>query len=482
MKEKKNIDRLFQEQLKDFEAMPNDQVWLNIEAELHKDEKKRRVIPIWFKYAGIAAAFILGTFILSESLFLDSKTTNDIVLYTTSSKKWINKKHIPMQESLKTSLNKDAIANNTKEDLIKEKETIIRTHSKLITNYEKETTPFNSSKNATYKEKNPNNSDAFLSKNNSPINQSVFNKKTDEYLSLNVSKNNSKPSNSNETFPNKEKDKKGIQEKEATTKQLVIAPEKPNELDEILNKKEEQKLENASTVKNRWQIIPNIAPLFVNTNTGGSAIDDQFSKNSKTAENSISYGIGINYAVSKKLAIRTGINKMNLDYNTNNISFSAGLASNTIANINYAPNNEIKIATADANNLLTPSEKGLQKTDPGALNQKMGYYEFPIELSYTLINKKIGVNLIGGISTLFLNENKISLVSTQTNVVLGEAKNLNKVHLSTNVGIGFNYQFIKSFQLNFEPIIKYQFNTFTKDDNNFKPLFLGLYTGVSYSF
>ena len=156
-----------------------------------------------------------------------------------------------------------------------------------------------------------------------------------------------------------------------------------------------------------------------------------------------------------------------------------------ITTINYDPNNEIKIVTADAanaNNLLTSSEKGLQKTDTGALNQKMGYYEFPIELSYTLSNKKIGINLIGGVSTLFLNENKISMVSTQTNVAIGEAKNLNKVHLSTNVGVGFNYQFIKSFQLNFEPIVKYQFNTFTKDDNNFKPLFLGLYTGVSYSF
>ena len=33
MKEKKNIDRLFQEQLRDFEATPDNQVWLNIEAE-----------------------------------------------------------------------------------------------------------------------------------------------------------------------------------------------------------------------------------------------------------------------------------------------------------------------------------------------------------------------------------------------------------------------------------------------------------------
>ena len=46
MKEYKNIDRLFQEQFRSFEDTPDNQVWLNIEAELKKD-KKRKVIPLW---------------------------------------------------------------------------------------------------------------------------------------------------------------------------------------------------------------------------------------------------------------------------------------------------------------------------------------------------------------------------------------------------------------------------------------------------
>ena len=41
MKEKKNIDRLFQEQFRGFEKTPNNQVWLNIEAELKKDKKRK---------------------------------------------------------------------------------------------------------------------------------------------------------------------------------------------------------------------------------------------------------------------------------------------------------------------------------------------------------------------------------------------------------------------------------------------------------
>lgn len=115
--------------------------------------------------------------------------------------------------------------------------------------------------------------------------------------------------------------------------------------------------------------------------------------------------------------------------------------------------------------------------------QKMGYIEVPLELSYALVNKKFGIDVIGGVSTLFLNNNNIYVTSTQGyNVEVGEAENLNDVHFSTNFGVGFKYRFWKSFQANFEPTFKYQLNTFSGDAGNFKPYFIGLYSGISFSF
>ena len=99
----------------------------------------------------------------------------------------------------------------------------------------------------------------------------------------------------------------------------------PNELDEILKKKTDQKKEVVAMQQlDRWQITPNIAAVYLNPNSGGSAIDAQFSENQKTAENSLSFGVGIHYAVSKKMALRSGINKLSLGYNTNNIIYSTG--------------------------------------------------------------------------------------------------------------------------------------------------------------
>ena len=66
MKNSKNIDRLFQEKFKDFEATPNEKIWKNIESSLQEKEEKRRIIPFWWKLSGIAALIAVGFFIGKE--------------------------------------------------------------------------------------------------------------------------------------------------------------------------------------------------------------------------------------------------------------------------------------------------------------------------------------------------------------------------------------------------------------------------------
>ncbi len=42
MSERQNIDRLFQEKFKDFEATPSDKVWANIQREMNPTEKEKK--------------------------------------------------------------------------------------------------------------------------------------------------------------------------------------------------------------------------------------------------------------------------------------------------------------------------------------------------------------------------------------------------------------------------------------------------------
>ena len=66
MEEKKHIDRIFQEKLKDFEVFPEANVWNTIENELLK-KKKRRILPLWLRY-GSAAAVLL--FLISTGIWV----------------------------------------------------------------------------------------------------------------------------------------------------------------------------------------------------------------------------------------------------------------------------------------------------------------------------------------------------------------------------------------------------------------------------
>ncbi|MCF6181830.1 hypothetical protein [Lutibacter sp.] len=58
MSDFKNIDRLFQEKLKDYEVSPPNKVWSGIENNLTDFPQKRR-IPLWVKFASIAALIML---------------------------------------------------------------------------------------------------------------------------------------------------------------------------------------------------------------------------------------------------------------------------------------------------------------------------------------------------------------------------------------------------------------------------------------
>jgi hypothetical protein len=468
MNDKKNIDRFFQERFKDFELPPNEQVWKNIQTELKKEKKERKVIPFWIKFPGIAAAFLLGLFALNSLLNNNTDGQNGIVVSPEILKN--------SSESTDSIIEKKSNTLEIKKEL-PVVENIIKTEQKDG----KKFTSANQSEIHSNKKKTQTNAVVSLQKNHPSLKQEITNTTELSTKVIMAETNNA----SNQTL-----EKEHLNETENTKIAAIDSKnmssniaESPNELEEILkNKKVKDKEVVALSSKNKWQITPNVAAVYLNSNSGGSAIDPQFSENQKTTDNSLSFGVGVNYAVSKKVTLRSGINKLSLGYNTNNVVYSTGLANNNLANINYTSTELIEIKNGSNLNMLSLFEINLQKTNTGAINQKMGYYEVPLEVSYAVLDKKFGINIIGGVSTLFLNQNKISLVSSETNITLGEARNLNQINFSTNVGVGFQYQFVKSFKINFEPMLKYQMNTFSSNSGNFKPIFVGLYSGISYSF
>ncbi|UJH92617.1 outer membrane beta-barrel protein [Antarcticibacterium sp. 1MA-6-2] len=177
---------------------------------------------------------------------------------------------------------------------------------------------------------------------------------------------------------------------------------------------------------------------------------------------SFSYGVAVAYKISNRLSIRSGINKVDLSYNTRDVSYGTAISAMAVEN------NDARAVT-----LASPVM--------GNINQNLGFVEVPVELKYGVIDKKFGLNIIGGASTLFLSENNVTLEAGAATTSFGEAGNLNNVSYSANMGVGLDYNISSKFQINVEPIFKYQINTFN-NTSDVKPYYFGVYSGLSFKF
>ena len=264
--------------------------------------------------------------------------------------------------------------------------------------------------------------------------------------------------------------------------EALVAAQKPNDLQQP----KKPKKNNLATTK--WQITSTIAPIYFGSTANGSPLDKKFIDNEKSFNTSQSYGLGINYAVSSKIKIRIGIHSINLDYDTKNIAYeinnsSGAKLTNLSANnagqsvsIDNIKNNAIFGRTSNSSELLSDA------SNTGTLNQKIGYIELPLELSYKIGGSKFNIDLITGVSTYYLQQNTVSLKTVTNSITIGEASNLNQYHFSGNLGLGLNYNIIRNFSASIEPTFKYQVNTFTNNAGNFKPYVFGIYSGIKYNF
>ena len=584
MSEKKNIDRLFQEKFKDFEADPPEYVWQNIHDTL-QEKKKRRVIPLWWRYGGVAAVLVLGTLFTLPYFGGVNNGQNPVVTAPTQNTAPGTTITAPrvIQDDARVSDGNDAIQYNdnavagtggsspngdktTGNDDNKvggqkahgkinkpdnaiatgtDNNAIAGTHDKPVSvKQRKPGTKHNGSgiadgadnnaiagtdnKATTAKQRTPGTKRAagVIKTDNQSAVATVGSGKNnrhkggndgniaDKNSDLNKSGQNNNNNNAGQIGNNHHAVADGATGRDAqnnkaggvngnivvidsitnhaiaeaiidTTK---VKPE--NELEKLLQEQQEGKKDEqvADNSGNKWSIKPQVAPVFYNSLSQGSPIDAQFASNAKSYDNDLSVGVGINYSVNKKLRIRSGINTVNLNYSTQGVEFYASLEGGT---------NNVS-ATAKSANIVVQAQGSTPGINPtnafssqlssnnalaGSMVQQTGYVELPVEMSYALLDKKFGIEVIGGVSTLFLNQNSVSVISTQgLSTRVGEAQNLNNIHFSTNVGVGFRYRFFKAFEASFEPTFKYQVNTFSRDAGNFKPYFVGLYSGISFSF
>ncbi len=540
---KKKLDEFFQEKFLDFSEMPDEKVWQALEASLDKKKDSRRIIPIWWRYAGVAAGLLIAFWAFNPF----AETDNQLPAVTDTD---TNTEKPVVQDPKNDTKTTPLFDNDTKTD----DGTVVTTDENTNPKGENSDTTSVAGSSPEKRVKEP------VDQNNGRQAQKAFAVPNSEQTGLSVTDDDKgikeegrntksqpfrtttdtldkvanttvKPSNDANRTPEEQgvainndvpeqtplnpKDTlnknngtdKGLLDKQQNREALAqdqTVPERQKEkdslgtnkkksiFDEIKEQEEEAVAENDS--EGRWSAGPSIAPVFYSAFGEGSPVHSIFVPNSKTGETNLSYGLSVAYEINEKLSVRSGVHRVDYGYGTNDIEFTSSLEGSSngqIDNIDYSLNSRSLVVQSKAGRTVQsvgdmPTE-ALDINAPsaardGTMSQQFGYLEVPLELNYALMDKKFGINLIGGFSSLFLVDNSVALTSGNETLEMGEANNVNNLNFSTNVGIGVNYNFNSSIRLNIEPMFKYQLNTFSTVDGTFQPFSVGVYSGLSFRF
>jgi hypothetical protein len=254
--------------------------------------------------------------------------------------------------------------------------------------------------------------------------------------------------------------------------------------------------------ENRWSIAAMASPTYYSKFNSG---DDGLSKQlMESEEPMISYsgGVGLAYKISKRFSIQSGLYYSSLGQKLDGINSFGGFSqySNSKGGSNfeiltsngtiYADNPDVflnsdvadRIVTAYTNDVFDPKKASLDYIN-SSLTQSLSYLELPVIVRYKIVDKTIGINLIGGMSYNFLVSNSVYTEIDGNKYQIGDTKGLNPLTLSSSLGMGMEYNFSKKISLNLEPTFRYYLNPFTVTTGTYiHPYSFGIFSGFSYKF
>jgi hypothetical protein len=114
--------------------------------------------------------------------------------------------------------------------------------------------------------------------------------------------------------------------------------------------------------------------------------------------------------------------------------------------------------------------------------QTFSYYEIPMVVNYKLIDKKLSMNLSGGMSANIMYANKAYVKEgTDRTELDGETEDIKNLSYNGIIGFGFEYPLISKLNFNLQPTFRYSLNPLN-ESGNVHPYSFGVFTGIKYSF
>lgn len=255
-----------------------------------------------------------------------------------------------------------------------------------------------------------------------------------------------------------------------------------------------------------WGIGTQVSPLYSYRNIQideQSLMSDSYYNDAETGMIAYAGGINVNYAPTRRISLQSGVyySKYGLSvdnaYDYENLVPDATASvpktkfysvNNSSGEINVTTNNSIGYVTnyADrsaqfANNGSAPELS--DQVNNGEIIQNFQYIEIPLILRYKVIDRKIGFNFLGGVSTNILVGSNAYYSEDGNKEEIGETTDIKPFNYSSILGIGFFYSISERLNINLEPTFRYYLNSINESSViSSHPYSMGIFTGISYYF
>ncbi len=261
--------------------------------------------------------------------------------------------------------------------------------------------------------------------------------------------------------------------------------------------------------RSKWTVGGQLAPLYSYRSVSSDYLDSYVKDQINSKESGIiSYAVGLNVAMSpgKRLSIRSGIyyskygqqtdavnvfaapqmawDNATAQEGTTNVLISQSIGTVSNNNVDLKFNRAINSDPENQEELRYFSSQDISDVEYDAsATQYFEYLEIPLIIKYKIIDRKIDLNVLSGVSTHFLIGNDIYLDYDNMSDRFPENINVNNMNYSGSLGIGIEYPILSKLMLNVEPRFKYYLNPIVKNPTyNIHPYSLGIFTGINYIF
>lgn len=470
MNDKINIDKTIREKLEDFSVAPPSHVWDNIQGQMAVQQRKKRLAYVsWIAAAAVVVFAFIAGWVLNERA--------DAIVPETVEQPKVQ----PLKEENKTTDKTTIIESANENDLLVE----------------------TNSKNISFDDTNSKMGVSSLSSSSKNIGENLFVASVERI--------------SYDTLESLE----AIFMLERSDVSFVENKQQPSELglstyDEMLiaeNIKTSKKQENT---ENGWKIGTLISPGYA---AHSSSHSEQYAQNmtysGSDGSANVGAGFSVQYKTNKRLRIESGVYysqngqssnnsgtelfgfNSNTDYMvaapeviadaapgfSNTVLLSGnGIAMNSTAgviNMRSAPKGAMVATSAESVNAKNTNTL----TTSGEFSQVFQFVEVPLYLRYNVLDKKFGVEIMGGINAGMVVGNNAFIDNEYGKQNIGSTDDISTMNLSGTIGVGMNYALGKHFSLALEPRLNYFLNSINSNpDVDYRPYRVGVFTGIYYEF